>query len=280
SRFAAACGPCFPLQRAMLPTRSTTPAELALEPELHEPGARGLIDLGDGALADRFAAVRRRTAELCAPLSAEDCVLQPMPDASPTKWHLAHTTWFFEAFVLGGERFDPEFEFLFNSYYESVGPRVERPRRGMLTRPSLDQVYAYRAAIDRRVADALAAGALDDDARLRLELGLHHEQQHQELILTDIKYTLGTQPLRPVYRDPGDPGEPGKLARGAPSAPEPMTWHAFHGGIVEIGALRTGFAFDNERPRHRALLAPYRIASRPIANAEVLAFIADGGYRD
>ncbi|HSS00435.1 MAG TPA: ergothioneine biosynthesis protein EgtB [Kofleriaceae bacterium] len=222
-------------------------------------------------LADRFAAVRRRTFELCAPLSPEDAVVQPMPDASPAKWHLAHTTWFFEAFVLRGEAFDPAFEFLFNSYYEAVGPRVERPRRGMLTRPGLDRVHAYRAAVDQRVASALAAGSLDDDARLRLELGLHHEQQHQELILTDLKYTLGTQPLLPAYRD---------LARGAPSAPEPMAWTRFDGGIVEIGAPPTGFAFDNERPRHRALLAPYRLASRPIANAEVLAFIADGGYRD
>ena len=126
-------------------------------------------------LADRFAGVRRRTVELCAPLSAEDSVVQPMPDASPAKWHLAHTTWFFETFVLGGEPFDPAFEFLFNSYYEAVGPRVERPRRGMLTHPSLDRVHAYRAAIDRRMAHALATGSLDDGARSRLELGLHHE---------------------------------------------------------------------------------------------------------
>jgi ergothioneine biosynthesis protein EgtB len=256
----------------MLPIgRSTTPAELAPEPQFHEPR------LEDSALAERFAAVRRRTTALCAPLSAEDCTVQPMPDASPAKWHLAHTTWFFEAFVLGGEPFDPAFHFLFNSYYEAFGPRVERPRRGMLTRPSLDRVYAYRAAIDRRVADAFAAGALSDDARSWLELGLHHEQQHQELILTDIKYMLGTQPLQPRYLEPGPLGE---LARGAPRAPEPLTWHAFDGGIVEIGAPEAGFAFDNERPRHRVLLAPYRLASRPIANAEVLAFIADGGYRD
>jgi ergothioneine biosynthesis protein EgtB len=257
----------------MLPIgRSTTPAELGHEPELHEPGLREAGDAGARAtLGDRFAAVRSRTTELCAPLSAEDCAVQPMPDASPAKWHLAHTTWFFEAFVLGGEPFDPAFEFLFNSYYEAVGPRVERPRRGMLTRPGLDRVYAYRAAIDRRVAGALAAGSLDDGALARLDLGLHHEQQHQELILTDIKYTLGTQPLRPAYRE---------LARGAPGSPAPLTWRAFDGGIVEIGAPEAGFAFDNERPRHRALLAPYRLASRPIANAEVLAFIADGGYRD
>jgi len=223
-------------------------------------------------IAARFAEVRRRTTELCAPLSAEDHVVQPMADASPAKWHLAHTTWFFESFVLGGEPFDPAFDFLFNSYYEAVGPRVERARRGMLTRPSLDRIHAYRAAVDRRVARALADGSLDDDApRARLELGLHHEQQHQELILTDLKYLLGTQPLRPAYRE---------LVRGAATAPEPLAWRELDGGIVEIGAPDAGFAFDNERPRHRVLVAPYRLATRPIANAEVLAFIADGGYRD
>jgi ergothioneine biosynthesis protein EgtB len=248
----------------MRPIGRTTQAEASSE--LGE-----LTKLDTAVLADRFAAVRRRTLELCAPLSAEDCVVQPMPDASPAKWHLAHTTWFFEVFVLGGEPFDPAFEFLFNSYYEAVGPRVERPRRGMLTRPGLDRIHAYRAAVDRRVANALAAGSLDDGARSRLELGLHHEQQHQELILTDLKYTLGTQPLQPPYRE---------LVRGAPSAPEPLAWTRLDGGIVEIGAPATGFAFDNERPRHRVLLAPYRLARRAIANAEVLAFIADGGYRD
>jgi ergothioneine biosynthesis protein EgtB len=226
---------------------------------------------GELSLADRFTAVRSRTLALCAPLSAEDHVVQPMPDASPAKWHLAHTTWFFETFVLGGDPFDPAFEFLFNSYYEAVGPRVPRARRGMLTRPSLEQVHAYRAEIDQRVERALANGSLGDDARSRLELGLHHEEQHQELILTDLKYLLGTQPLLPAYRE---------LARGAPTAPEPLAWREEAGGIVEIGAPETGFAFDNERPRHRVLVAPYRLATRPIANAEVLAFIADGGYRD
>jgi len=246
----------------MLPIgRTTTPAI---------PGLRELP-----ALAERFTAVRERTLELCAPLSAEDHVVQPMTDASPAKWHLAHTTWFFEAFVLGGEPFDPAFEFLFNSYYEAVGPRVPRARRGMITRPSLDRVCAYRAAIDRRVARALADDSVDDDARSRLELGLHHEQQHQELILTDLKYLLGTQPLSPAYCELRR-----ELGRGAHAAPEPLAWHTIDGGIVEIGAPGAGFAFDNERPRHRVLISPYRLATRPIANAEVLAFIADGGYRD
>ena len=239
----------------MLPIERSTPAE---------PFApRGLLE--------RFTAVRDRTMALCAPLSAEDQVVQPMPDASPAKWHLAHTTWFFETFVLGGAPFDPAFEFLFNSYYEAIGPRVPRPRRGLLTRPALDRIHGYRADVDRRIARAIAGGALDRDALARLELGLHHEQQHQELILTDLKYVLGTQPLAPAYR---------ALARGAATAPAALTWRSEPGGIVELGAPADGFAFDNERPRHRVLLAPYQIASRPIANAEVLAFIADGGYRD
>ncbi len=228
-------------------------------------------DAKPGGLAERFTQVRARTAALCAPLSIEDHVVQPMPDASPAKWHLAHTTWFFETFVVPGPRFDPAFDYLFNSYYEAVGPRVERPRRGMLSRPSLDHVHAYRAAVEDRVHRALEAGALDDEACARLELGLHHEQQHQELILTDLKYMLGTQPLQPAYRT---------LPRAATEAPAALAWHDQPGGIVELGAGPAGFAFDNERPRHRVLLAPYRLASRPVANAEILAFIADGGYRD
>ena len=225
-------------------------------------------------LATRFEAIRRRTVELCAPLSAEDQLVQPMPDASPSKWHLAHTTWFFEAVVLelAGERtFDPEFAFLFNSYYEALGARVERARRGLLSRPGLSRVHEYRATTDRRVREALVEGRLDDAALDRLELGLHHEQQHQELILTDIKYTLGTQPSRPPYRS--------DLTRtsGAPSA---SSWRQVDGGIVEIGAPASGFAFDNERPRHRVLIEPFSLASTPVTNAEVRAFIADGGYRD
>lgn len=222
------------------------------------------------ALAERYRRVRLQTSALCVWLSPEDHVVQPMADASPTKWHLAHTTWFFETFVVPGAPFDPAYDFLFNSYYEAVGPRVERPRRGMMSRPSLADVHAYREAVDQRVMDATYATFEDERARI-LELGLHHEQQHQELILTDLKYMLGTQPLRPAYR---------ALERGAPSTPEAITWQRFGGGVVDIGAGERGFAFDNERPRHHALLQPYELASRPIANAEVLAFIEDGGYRD
>jgi ergothioneine biosynthesis protein EgtB len=223
-------------------------------------------------LARRFAAVRKRTIALCAPLTDEDHLVQPMPEASPAKWHLAHTTWFFEQFVLASEPvFDPAFNFLFNSYYEAVGPRVERAKRGMLTRPPLAHVRAYREHVDRRIGRALVEGTLDAQMLARVQLGLEHEQQHQELILTDIKYVLGTQPLRPAYRS--------DLAR-APAASTPQTWHAVDGGLVEIGAPATGFAFDNERPRHKVYVAPFSLAARPIDNAAVLAFIAAGGYRD
>jgi ergothioneine biosynthesis protein EgtB len=225
-------------------------------------------------LAARFAAVRQRTLELCAPLSVEDHLLQPMADASPAKWHLAHTTWFFEAFVL--ERhdeasFSPEFGFLFNSYYEAAGPRVERARRGMLSRPSLPRVHQYRAAVDQQVLEAVTSGRLPPAMLARLELGLHHEQQHQELILTDLKCALGTQPTSPAYRT--------DLRRGEAAEPSPLAFRSFDEGIIEIGATAEGFAFDNERPRHRVLLQPFLLATRPICNAEVLAFIDEGGYR-
>ncbi|HEX4512248.1 MAG TPA: ergothioneine biosynthesis protein EgtB [Polyangiaceae bacterium] len=222
------------------------------------------------SIEERYRSVRARSVALSAPLSVEDQCVQPMPDASPTKWHLAHTSWFFEELVLDGDRFDPEFHFLFNSYYEALGPRVSRARRGMVTRPSLERVHDYRDDVDKRVLRALERGALDDDALARLELGLHHEQQHQELILTDIAFTLGTQPGAPAYR--------ADLSREVPRAPEPMRFRSFEGGIADLGAPSSGFAFDNERPRHRELAAAFDLATRPISNAEVLDFIADGGY--
>jgi ergothioneine biosynthesis protein EgtB len=235
------------------------------------------------ALTARYRAIRNRTVQLCAPLTPEDHVVQPMADASPTKWHLAHTTWFFEAFVLGGDTrgkrvgpapFDPTFEFLFNSYYDAVGPRASRPHRGMLTRPPLERVHAYRHEIDRRVGNALAEGTLDEPALERLELGLQHEQQHQELILTDAKYVLGTQPLKPPYRT--------DLARLALAPAEPMRWRPFGGGVVSIGVPQdaAGFAFDNERPRHDVIVQPFQLATRPVTSGEVLAFVKDGGYRE
>ncbi len=222
----------------------------------------------------RFEAVRARTVGLCAALSPEDAQLQSMADASPAKWHLAHTTWFFETFVLaplGVPAVDPQFTFLFNSYYEAAGPRVERARRGLMSRPALAEIAAYRAEVDRRVAHALVEGRADASV---VELGLHHEQQHQELMLMDVKHGLATQPLRPAYRDDLE------RAPGEVDALRPLTWTQHAGCITQVGADAAGFAFDNERPRHRALVESFELASRPVANAEVLAFIADGGYRD
>jgi len=222
----------------------------------------------------RYRSVRQRSLSVCAPVSAEDAQVQSMPDASPAKWHLAHTTWFFETFVLarvGDPTLDPEFAYLFNSYYDSVGAHVDRARRGQLTRPALPVVHAYRHAIDMRIEELLA-GKADAETLARIELGLHHEQQHQELMLTDLKHVLGMQPQRPAYR--------ADLARPASAAVETRCWIEMPGGIVEVGAGEAGFAYDCERPRHRVLLAPYLLASRPLCNAEVLAFIADGGYRE
>ena len=222
--------------------------------------------MSDAALVERYRHVRERSLSVCAPLSAEDAQIQSMPDASPAKWHLAHTTWFFETFVLAEQS---PWSYLFNSYYEAVGARVERDRRGLMTRPALAEVLAYREQIDARVHAALAAGRCDAAI---LELGLHHEQQHQELMLTDLKHALGTQPLRPAYRE--------DLVRDRPASIVPVGWQTFAGGIIEIGAGERGFAYDCERPRHRVLVEPFRIATRPVCNAEVIAFVSDGGYRE
>jgi ergothioneine biosynthesis protein EgtB len=233
------------------------------------------------AMAGRFAQVRARSVELAAPLSAEDQCIQSMPDASPTKWHLAHTSWFFEAVVLapharGYRTFDPRFFHLFNSYYESLGPRHARAQRGMLSRPSLEEVHAYRAHVDA----AMAAFVADADpaswqaAAALVELGLNHEQQHQELILTDILHALWCNPLLPAYRA-AEPA-PLRLASGAPA----LRWLEGPSGTLEIGHAGDGFAFDNETPRHRVLLQPYRIADRLVTCGEYAAFMADGGYRE
>jgi len=223
-------------------------------------------------LISRYRTVRQRSVSLCAPLTIEDHAIQSMPDASPAKWHLAHTTWFYETFVLaelGQAPHDERWSYAFNSYYDAVGPRVERARRGLMSRPSLEEVLAYRAAVDERVARALDH-ALAPALQALVELGLHHEQQHQELLLTDIKHALGTQPLRPAYRD--------DLVRDGAAAIAPLAWVELDEEVVEIGAGDRGFAFDNERPRHRVIVPAFAIATRPIANAEVLAFIGDGGY--
>jgi ergothioneine biosynthesis protein EgtB len=226
------------------------------------------------SLAARFGAVRSRTEALCAPLSPEDMVVQSMPDASPAKWHLAHTTWFFETFLLaqrepGFAPFHPRYAYLFNSYYEAVGPRHARARRGLLTRPSLDEVRAYRAQVDARVRSLLSRG-LDAEGAAVLELGLNHEQQHQELLLTDVKHALFANPLRPACA----PLLPA-LARRAP----PLGFVAHAGGLHEVGHAGPGFAFDNEGPRHRVWLEPFALGTRAVTCGEYLAFMRDGGYR-
>ena len=225
-----------------------------------------------GHRSKRFQDVRTCTEQLAEPLSAEDQTVQSMPDASPTKWHLAHTTWFFETFVLrphapGYRPFDPAYEYLFNSYYEAVGPRHPRPQRGMLTRPGLSEVMAYR----RHVSDAMVAllDGANQDVDSVVELGLHHEQQHQELILMDAKHLLSLNPLKPAYRAAGPSYD----------AATPLAWRDFEGGLVEIGHDGEDFAFDNEGPRHRVWLEPFALASRPANCGEYLAFIEDGGYR-
>jgi len=229
------------------------------------------------ALLDRYRAVRARTEALAAPLSAEDQQVQTMPDVSPTKWHQAHVTWFFETFLLdphlpGYASPDPAYATLFNSYYEGIGPRHARPRRGLLTRPSLAEVTAYRRHVDDAMA-RLLAGA-DDDARARIAplvtLGLHHEMQHQELLLMDIKHVFSCNPLNPAY----EPAAPVSVAETSP-----MRWIGVAGGVREIGHDGNGFAFDNEGPRHAVLLRDFRIASRLVTNGEYRAFVEDGGYR-
>ena len=232
-------------------------------------------------LAARYRLVRDASLALTAPLSAEDCCVQSMPDASPVKWHLAHTTWFFETFVLERwERhfkpFHAAFRVLYNSYYNAVGDKHPRPQRGLLTRPELAGVLAYRADVDRRVQSMLAERAADShpdadaDLAALLTLGLHHEQQHQELILTDLKHLFSHNPLAPAYA----------VRPAATEAAPALSWHDFPGGIVEIGHAGTGFYYDNETPRHRVFLEPYRLASRLVTNGEFLQFIEAGGYAD
>jgi len=221
-------------------------------------------------LLQRFDAVRRRTLRLVAPLSAEDACVQSMPDASPAKWHLAHTTWFFETFLLEHETpFDPDFRVLFNSYYQQVGDRHPRAQRGLLTRPSLARVLDYRAAVDERM-QALLTRDLPSPLAERVELGLQHEQQHQELLLTDIKHLLSCHPLWPAYESPEAAPE---------SAPETdLDWLPVPRGVHEIGHAGDGFAFDNERPRHAVFLPGSEIANRPVNNREFLEFVEAGGY--
>ncbi len=225
-------------------------------------------------LADAYRQVRAASLALAAGLSDADATVQSMDDASPAKWHLAHTTWFFETFVLAPSApayrvFDERYGFLFNSYYEAVGERHPRPRRGLLTRPTLEQVRAFRDHVDAAMAVYLPAAG--DAQCQRIELGLHHEQQHQELLLTDILHLFAQNPLCPAFRPP----EPLAVATG--SAVD-GGWTAFAGGLIAIGQNGDGFAFDCEVPRHRVFLRPYRLALCPVTNADWQAFIDDGGY--
>jgi ergothioneine biosynthesis protein EgtB len=226
-------------------------------------------------LRSRFLATRRRSERLAEPLSPEDCAAQSMPDASPVKWHLAHTSWFFETFVLerawpGYRPFHTAFRVLFNSYYQSVGAQHPRPQRGLLTRPSLEEIARYRAHVDEHVVKLLDGAPVEPALAAVVELGLQHEQQHQELILTDVKHLLAANPLEPAYR--------GDLAAAPAEAATPLAWHAYAEGTRWIGHAGDGFAFDNEGPRHRQFVAAFALASRAVSCGEWLGFIEDGGY--
>jgi ergothioneine biosynthesis protein EgtB len=228
-----------------------------------------------GLWSARFQTVRAASLALAEPLSDEDCCAQSMPDASPIKWHLAHTTWFFETFILermehGFKPFHAAFRVLFNSYYNGVGEKHPRPHRGLLTRPSMAEVRAYRANVDERMAMQISAGITPELASL-ITLGLQHEQQHQELMLTDVKHLLAQNPLMPAYRPVPPP---------AADPAGPLSWHAFEGGLADIGYGGDGFCFDNELPRHRTYVAPFELGSRLVTNGEYLAFVEAGGYRD
>jgi len=223
----------------------------------------------------RYLSIRDVTRALASPLSAEDCAIQSMPDASPVKWHLAHTTWFFETFVLsphcpGYRPFEPAYRVLFNSYYDAVGDRYPRPERGMLSRPGLEEILAYRRCVDDAILALFAGGQLAAEVDALIELGLHHEQQHQELILTDVKHLLSRNPLNPSYQKQW-PLTPIR-------APEPR-WIVFAGGPYEIGNSGHEFCFDNETPRHRVWLNAFQIASHPVTHGDFMDFIDDGGYR-
>lgn len=233
-----------------------------------------LTSVGDQVLAERFDATRRLTEALAAPLSAEDQTVQSMPDVSPTKWHRAHTSWFFETFLLvptlpGYTVFHPDFGFLFNSYYEGVGARYPRPDRGLISRPGIVEVADYRRHVDAAMADLFDLGP-DREASALIELGIQHEQQHQELLLMDIKHVLSRNPMLPTYA-PRVPSGPGHAVA--------TTWTTHPGGTVPVGHAGDGFGFDNEFPRHLVHLEPFALADRPVTCGEWLEFMDDGGYR-
>lgn len=230
--------------------------------------------LGAAAFIGRFLRVRAVTEALAAPLSPEDCVAQSMPDASPAKWHLAHTSWFFETFVLarlaGYEPFRAGYSELFNSYYDAVGARHPRPARGLLTRPSLDEVMTYRASVTARTLSLLEGPDCSPELLSVIELGVNHEEQHQELLLTDIKHLFSSNPLLPRYHEVRDT---------PPSGAAPLGFRFFDAGLRTIGHDGAGFAFDNETPAHREFVEAHALADRPITNGEYLEFVREGGYR-
>jgi ergothioneine biosynthesis protein EgtB len=238
------------------------------------------IDTPDRALASgqRLATVRSRSESLCSPLEIEDYVIQASDSVSPPKWHLAHTTWFFETFILlpiapGYRVFDEAYAHLFNSYYETAGTFFPRPQRGLLSRPTVAEIYRYRSHVDEALQSLLQdlPQRSAHDVLARMELGIEHEIQHQELLLTDVKYNFFINPLKPVYREIAISPSPANLP--------PMGWTEFAGGICEIGHDGVGFSFDNERPRHQTLLRDFQLANRLVSNQEYLAFIADDGYQ-
>lgn len=232
-------------------------------------------------LLDTYLSVRRRSEEICQPLAIEDYGVQPMPDASPPKWHLAHTTWFFETFILkifdsNYRPFHPKFEYLFNSYYEHVGSRHPRPERGNLSRPTVSQVLDYRKHVDEAIRK-IVGNKTDPQIADRITLGNHHEQQHQELLFTDLKFNLGKNPLFPAYRELNQ--KPVSTQRIAEI--DPLRYVKFEGGKIPIGTSDTDiFCFDNETPQHHVWLEPFAFANRLITNGEYLEFIEDGGYEN
>lgn len=235
-------------------------------------------------LAAAFSTVREETLALAQPLSDEDCCVQSMPDASPVKWHLAHTTWFFETFIL--ERFEPNFQpfhpafrVLFNSYYDGVGEQHPRAQRGLMTRPSLNEVRTYRRNIDQRIQQVFSmplAGEAANALAMLVELGLQHEQQHQELLLTDVKHLFSMNPLKPPYK----PEEAAPDRHDREDALPALQWQKFEAGIIEIGHDGAGFFFDNETPRHRQFIEQFSMATRLVSKREYLAFVEDGGYQN
>lgn len=243
-----------------------------------QPAATPVKDRSPEPLACRYSRIRETSLAICKPLEVEDYVVQSMPDTSPAKWHLAHTSWFFEQFLLKPllpdyVPFRDGFEFLFNSYYQAVGPMHQRPERGLLTRPTVNEVFAYRQHVDEGMLKLLDARG-EDDGQLNplVKLGLNHEQQHQELMLTDIKHLFSRNPLLPAYTTKVAPATEVRTSA-------PLQFQEFEGGVREIGATGKHFCFDNETPRHRTLVEPYALGDRLVTNGEYLEFVRDGGYR-